>query len=188
MRKRRGFTLTELLTSLGLMAFVLGAICSLFINSLRSFQNTTTDTNLNQSNAQGMRRLTETLRSAMSVTISADGKTLSYTLPKLTNAIDPQTGEKEYIIPLETDGTNRTFTVNTAGELVDSVGNRKLMKKIRTTDPDTASSQYNQAYAPFSSTTIGSQRAITINLITAEDVMGKLRYARYKTTVVLHNK
>lgn len=188
MRKRRGFTLTELLTSLGMMAFVLGAICSLFINSLRSFQNTTTDTNLNQSNAQGMRRLTETLRSAMTVAISTDGKTISYTLPKLTALNDPLTGEKEYIIPLETDGTNRTFTVNTAGELVDSVGNRKLMKKIRATDPDTASSQYNQTYAPFSSTTIGSERAITINLITAESVMGKLRYARYKTTVVLHNK
>lgn len=188
MRKRRGFTLTELLTSLGMMAFTLGAISSLFIFGLRSFQNTTTDTNLNQSNAQGMRRLTETLRSAMSITISNDGKTLSYTLPKLTAANDPQTGEKEFIIPLVSDGTNRTFTVNSSGNLIDSVGNRTLMKRIRATDPDPASSQYNQTYAPFSSTTIGSQRAITINLITAENVMGKLRYARFKTTVVLHNK
>ena len=35
---------------------------------------------------------------------------------------------------------------------------------------------------------LAAQRAVTINLITAENVMGKLRYARYKTTVVLHNK
>ena len=187
MRKNRGFTTVELLTSLGMMAFVLTAICGLFINGLRSFEKTTTDTNLNQRNAQGMRRLSETLRTAMSVTVSTDGKTISYTMPKLTAAVDAQTGEKEYIIPLVTDGTNRTFTVNTAGELIDSVGNRKIMKKIWATDPDPNSSQFNQTYKPFSSTTIGSQRAITINLISAENVLGKLRYARYKTTVVLHN-
>ena len=188
MRKQKGMTLVELMTSLGLMAFTLGAISSLFVFGLRSFQNTTTDTNINQSNAQGMRRLTESLREAMSVTISADGKTVSYTLPKVAAAADPFTAEKEYIIPLESDNTIRTFTVNSSGNLVHSVGNRTLVKNIQFTDPDPASSQFNQTYLPFSSTTIGSQRAITINLITSESVLGKLRYARYKTTVVLHNK
>jgi type II secretory pathway pseudopilin PulG len=186
--KKRGFSITELLVAMGMMAFTLAAISSLFVFGLRSFQATTTDTNINQTNAQGMRRVTEALRSGMSLTISSSGRIITYSVPKMTATADAQTGEKELVIPVQADGAARTFTVTDAGTLVDSVGNRVLVRNIRLTDPDPGSSQFNQTYAPFSMTTVGSERAVTLNLITAENVFGRLRYTRLKTTVVLHNR
>ena len=187
--KKRGFSLAELMVAMGMMAFTLGAVSSLFIFGLRSMQKTSTDTNLNQTNAQGMRRLSETLRQAMSVTITNEGRILTYTLPKMSSTVDAVTGEKELQIPVVGDGVTRSFSINTStGKLTDLATGKVLIRNIRTTDPDPSSSQYNQNYAPFSLTTVGSQRAVTLNIITAENVLGNLRYARYKTTVVLHNR
>lgn len=187
--KKRGFSLAELMVAMGMMAFTLGAVSSLFIYGLRSMQKTSTDTNLNQTNAQGMRRLAETLRVARSVTITNEGRTISYTLPKMSTTIDPLTGEREIQIPVVSDGVTRSFTISTSTKrLTDSVTGKVLVRNIHPTDPYPSSSQYNQTYAPFSLTTVGSQRAVTLNLITAENILGDLRYARYKTTVVLHNR
>jgi hypothetical protein len=62
-----------------------------------------------------------------------------------------------------------------------------LARNVVLTDPDPESSQYNQAYAPFQLTTIGSRRALSINVITQDQVLGKPRYVRLKTTVILRN-
>ena len=125
----------------------------------------------------------------MSVSITNEGKTLTYTLPKMSSAVDAVTGEKEIQIPVVSDGVTRTFNIDVStGKLKDLVTGKTLVRNIRMTDPDPNSSQYNQTYSPFSVTTVGSQRAVTLNLITAENVLGNLRYARYKTTVVLHNR
>lgn len=188
MRTRRGMSLAELMVALGMMALTIFTISSMFIFGLRTMQKTTSDTNLNQTNAQAMRRITETLRSAMSTTISNEGKMVTYTLPKLAAVADPTTGEKEFLIPLQSDGVTRSFYVTTDGRMIDSATNRVLMKNIYLKDPDKSSTQYNQAYAPFSTVTVGSQRGLTINIIAAEDVLGDLRYARLKTTVVTHNQ
>jgi prepilin-type N-terminal cleavage/methylation domain-containing protein len=186
--KKRGMTLVELMVAMGLMSLTFAALSAMFLFGLRSYQKTAADTTLNQTNAQGLRRIAETIRQAMSVTISSDGRILTYTLPRLSAAADPVTGEKEYQIPLVNDGVARSFTVNTSGNVVDTVSGRVLVRNVRLTDPDAASSQYNQTYQPFSLSNIGSQRAVTVNLITSENVLGDLRYARLKTTVVLRNK
>lgn len=187
--KRKGLSLAELLVALSMMAFTLAAIMSLFIYGLRSMKKTNTDAYLNQNNAQGMRRLGETLRSAMSVSISDSGYTLNYVLPKMSPYPDAITGERELQIPVVSDGVSRSFTVSTSTfKLTDNLSGRTLVRNIRLTDPDPGSSQFAKTYAPFSLTTVGSQRAVTLNLITAENVLGNLRYARYKTTVVLHNR
>lgn len=185
MNQRAGFTLFELLTAMVILSFTLFAILNLLIHGLRSFGKTTTDVNISQQNAQGMRRVIETIRAAVNVTISSDGKTLSYTLPLQSGSADPITGEKEYAIPIASDGVTRFFHI-TNGELRDQTG-RVLVRSIATTDPEPTSSQYNQQYAPFQSTTIGSRRAITVNLITQEQVNGMQRWARMKSTVLIRN-
>jgi hypothetical protein len=186
--KRRGFSLAELSVSIGIIALTTFSITSLLLFGLRSMQRTTADVNNNQKGAQGMRRVAETLRSAMSTSISNDGRTITYTLPKVSNSLDAVTGEREFVIPKVSDGVSRMFYVTTSGSLIDSVTGRTLIKNIQLTDPDPNSSQYNQNYAPFSVVTLGSQKGITINLITSESVLGKLRYSRLKTTVLSHNQ
>lgn len=188
MRTKRGMSMAELSVALGIMALTVFTVASMFIFGLRAMQKTTSDTNLNQTNAQAMRRITETLRGAMATTITNEGRMITYTLPKMSPSADSITGEKELIVPLQSDGVTRSFYVTTDGKLVDSVTGKTLIKNIRLKDPDPDSSQYNQNYAPFSTVTVGSQRGITINLITAEDVLGDLRFARLKTTVVTHNR
>lgn len=185
--KKRGMSMAELMVGIGIMALTTFSATSMFLFGLRSMQRTTTDVNLNQTNAQGMRRVVETLRSAMSTSISNDGKTITYSLPKVASANDPDTGEREYVVPRVSDGTTRMFYVTTSGNLVESTSGKTLVKGIRLIDPDPNSSQYGQTVAPFSLVTLGSQKGITINLITSETVQGKLRYARMKTTVLCHN-
>lgn len=184
--KRRGSTLMELVVALTIMSFSLFSIVALLIAGVRSMETSNVDINLGQKNAQGLRRVAETIRAAYSVVITNSGKTLTYTMPLKTGFTDPITGEVEYATPLSSDNVQRTYSI-VNGDLVDSVSGRHLVKGILATDPDSHSSQYNQQYPPFQLTTIGSQRAISINLITGGNVTSGLRYVRLKTTTVIRN-
>ncbi len=183
--KKRGFTLTELMVGMSMMAFVLFGLLSLLVFGLRSYQRTSVDVENTNKTAQSFRRMTETIRAAADVTVSADGMTLTYYLPKV-GSTDAITGEAEYQIPIVSDGVARSFQV-TGGNLVDKSTNRVLVRNIATVDPDPTSSQYNQTYAPFTATTIGSRRAITLNIIALQSVRGEKRFARMKTTVLIRN-
>lgn len=185
MRKRRGLSLIELLIGMSLMLGAMLGFSALFTDGMRSMMRTNADVTVGQQNAQGLRRMSETLRESMSTTISSDGTLLTYTLPRRMTTTDLDTGERELVIPLQSDGTARSFRV-TNGQLVDQTG-KVLVRNIMATDPDPTSTQFNQTYAPFSYTTIGATRAISINLITSQNVRGERRFARMKTTVLLRN-
>jgi len=186
MKKRRGFSLAELMASMVAMVMALGATFALQINASRSMTRVQTDMNVQNKSSLAMRRITDTLRQAMTVTLSTDGKTMTYTLPKLTTATDLVTGEKELVYPLVSDGVTRSFVVS-GTNLVSYPGGRILVRNISAIDPQTGSTQYNKPYNPFQSTTIGSRRAITITLICSEVANGKVRYARMKSTVLIQN-
>ncbi|MBX3120446.1 MAG: prepilin-type N-terminal cleavage/methylation domain-containing protein [Fimbriimonadaceae bacterium] len=183
--RRKGFSLVELLVGMGMMSFVLFGLLSLLVFGLRSYQRTTVDVENTNKTAQTMRRVTETIRAAVDVSVSADGKKLTYYMPKVAG-VDAITGESEYQIPIVSDGTARLFEV-TGGNLIDRSTNRILVKNVASKDPDPTSSQYNQVYDPFTVTTIGSRRAITINIIAQQGVRGEPRYVRMKTTVLIRN-
>lgn len=187
MRRRtlRGITLMELTTGLGIMLFTLLATINLLIFGIRSFGKTTTDVTLSEKNAQGMRRVVESIRAAYSITITNEGATLTYSMPKRSTSLDPITGEYEYVVPMQSDGVTRNFRI-VSGNLVNEAG-RVLVRNVTSRDPDPTSSQYNQVYAPFQSTTIGSRRAITVNFITKDQVNGSQRWARMKSTVLIRN-
>lgn len=188
MRRRRGMTLVEILVALGIVAMVILGSVSLLLSGLTSFSRTSSDAALTGTNAQGLRRVSECLRTAMSVTVSPDGRTVSYQVPALSGSTDPVTGEREYSEPMVSDGTTRSFVVNrTARTLTETATGRVLVRNITDTDPQPGSTQYGQTYAPFSVTTIGSARAVTINLITQERAANQTRYIRLKTTAVIRN-
>jgi hypothetical protein len=184
--KKKGLTLVELMVMMTLMAMVSLGASALFLSGLRSFDRTTVDIDISQKNAQGIRRVVETVREAVTVSISNNGQTLTYTLPARTAAVDPVTGEREYVDPPVSDGVTRSFVIAN-GELRSNPGNRLLVRNILTADPEPGSSQFEQPYSPFQLTTIGSRRAITVNIITGTSGGGTQRYARMKTTVLVRN-
>lgn len=184
--RRRGFTLMELLVGMTILGALTIGTMTVFSESMKGFYRTKTDIDLASQNSLGVKRVAETLRSAYNMTISNSGKTVTYTMPLKNNAVDLVTGEREYFEPLASDGVQRSFTV-TNGKLIDNSSGRTLASNVILTDPDPQSSQYNQTYAPFQLTTIGSRRALSINVITQDQVLGKPRYVRLKTTVILRN-
>lgn len=186
MTKRRGMTLMEMLATLVATAMALGGAFAMMLGGLKSFQRTQAEVSVAQPNAQAMRRVVDTLRSAMSVTTTNSGRTINYILPQRSASVDPVTGEREYVYPMVSDGVARSFTIAN-GRLTSQPEGRVLLRDVTTIDPMPDSSQYNQAYAPFQSTTIGSRRAITVTLIALQQVAGESKYARMKSTVLIQN-
>jgi len=168
-----------------MMLMVIGA-CSLFFGATKQFYSTEADVDITQSNANGIRYVTQKIRQAMNLTISNNGLTVSYTMPAYSNYYDDVTGERELVVPMVSDGVARSFTVS-GSNLYDDKTGQCLVKNIILTDPDPTSSQYNQTYAPFQLTTIGSRRALTINLISQRKRSTINRYSRMKTTVIIRN-
>lgn len=196
-RRERGFTLVELMVSLTIISVILGATVGMFGMGMTSFRRTSTDAELHMKNANGLRRISQSLRGARSATIVSDDRnhvyTLTYYNAKLSSVADPITGERELKFPPTSDGIPRVYTVSIPngkdeGTLVGPSG-KVLVRNILAKDPAPKSSQSNKEYRPFQLTTIGSLRAITLNLITEDPkaVPGGRRYVRMKTTVVLRN-
>ena len=91
MRTRRGMALIELLAGLSLMLLTLGGVVSLTIGGLKSFSRTNTGIDLSEGNARSMRRVTETLRQAMGVTVLENGARIQYQMPTFSATADPIT-------------------------------------------------------------------------------------------------
>ncbi len=188
MRTRRGMTLIELLAGIFTMMLVVLGSLVMMVAGTQSFNVTNVDTDLNDKNAQGLRHVVQTIRSAYTVSVSTDGKTITYVLPKLNASNDALTGEQEYVTPLVGDGVNRTFVVDTtAGTLKDTSSGQTLVKNIIGTDPQVGSSTYGQTYKPFSLSAQGALQAVSINLICQDHVIEKVRFQRMKTTAIARN-
>lgn len=190
--RRRAFTLVELLVGMTILAMVMLGVYAVFSSTMTGFYKTRTDIVLADENALGMRRVAETLRGAYSIEVLNEGGTVKYFLPLMTDDVDPVTGEREIVDPPESDGIERWFVVEN-GVLLSKGGvgegnfERELVENIVSIDPLEGSSQYNKVYPQFQLTTIGSRRALTINLITADTVLDSERFRRMKTTVIIRN-
>jgi Tfp pilus assembly protein PilW len=185
---RRGMTLIELLTGMGLMSLLVLGSLTMLVGSLRSLQRTTNDTTMTDQNARAIRKIAENVRLAVSVTVSNNGKTLVYYLPTMTSTNDATTGEKEVVIPPVSDGVARGYTVDFgAGTVTDSRTGKVLVRNIYGYDTEPTSTQYNQAYQPFQVTSIDTNKALTINLVTRDATSGQARTVRMKSTTILPN-
>ena len=184
--KKGAFTLTETVVGLSLFLAVFMASLAMIMSGLKSFQKNMVDITNQTPEAQAVRRMQERMRNAMSISITNNGQTVNFTLPKLNSTKDPVTGELEYTVPLTSDGVNYSYSI-TGGKLVQQPGGRVLLKNITLIDPDPGSITYNQSYQPFVLSTMSTRRGVTINLITQQLTVPKTRYSRMKTTVALQN-
>ncbi|HSI71625.1 MAG TPA: hypothetical protein VK934_00490 [Fimbriimonas sp.] len=187
-RRQRGFTITELVSATLVITLVIGGTVALLISSTQGMANSVGGDKVLLSNTQGMRYISEALRSAMTVSINDADNTITYELPKLATVNDPATGEKELLDPLVSDGVQRSFRANFGnGRVTDQVSGKILCRNLIRQDPEKNSTQYNKQVAPFQMTTIGSARAVTITLITREQVGTQFKWVRLKTTTLLRN-
>jgi len=185
---KRGFTIVELMIGMVIAGFVVMGSLNLFVFGVKGFSRISVDAKVSNTNAQTIRRIAENLKGATSVTVSDSGKRIDYTLPKYSGFIDPTTGEKELFQPLQSDGVARSYVVSfTNGTLTEGATNKVMLKDVAAKDPDSKSTQYGQAYVPFTVTLVGSIQAVSINLIVLDKSIGEQRYSKFKTTVIGHN-
>lgn len=176
----------EVMIAVVVLGMVLVALFEGFANSLRFSSQVDANSEMNHRLGNSVRLISARLRDAMSISITDGGTRLEYQLPVMSEFVDETTGEREFVEPIRPDGTIRAFWVE-GGQLIDGDTGQAIAGDIVTLDPDPDSSQYRQSYAPFSLTTIGSRRAITINLIGQRRLPGAAPYLRVKTTVLVRN-
>jgi len=186
--RKRGFTIVESIIGVILFTIVSLAGLALMIQGTTEFQMTSSETNLNNENAQGIRYVTQKLRNAMSVSITNGGAQITYVVPKMSDTVNAVTGEKELVYPLTSDGLTHTMTVNyVTGKLTDNFTGQTIVRDVQKLDPEKSSSQYGLVYQPFQLGTIGSKKSVTITLITLDTIGAKTRYVRLKSSVLLRN-
>jgi len=185
---RRGMTLIELVTGMGLMALLVLGSMTLHAGTMRSLQTTTSDVTMTDQTSRALRKVAENIRQAVSVTTGTGGTSITYNLPAISSFVDPVTGEKEVSMPPASDGINRGYTVNfSAGTVSDSQTGQVLVRDVCSYDPDPNSTLYNKAYVPFQLVTIGTYKGVTINIITRDAKGLNPRTVRMKTTTILRN-
>jgi prepilin-type N-terminal cleavage/methylation domain-containing protein len=186
-RLKKGVTLIETLLAVMISSVIMFAALTLWISGSRFFMNTETDVEITRENSSTLRRISERLRGAIDVTISEDGKRITYMLPERLGFHEQTTGENEYALPVRWDGVERGYEV-VGDKLINIRTQKVLVDHIIAYDPDPKSTQFDQEYRPFSATSIGSKRAVTVNLITLRPSPVQPRYVRMKTSALLRNR
>ena len=185
---KKGFTLVEVMASMFVLGMIVLGSFALLTTGLAGFTRANTDAELSSTNARSMRHVVENLRNASSVTVSSSGLRVDYTLPLYTNSADAVTGEKEISVPVQSDGVARAYVVDFAkGTMTDTSTNKVVLTNISSVDLDPNSTLYKKAYSPFQLSSVGSVKALTVNLITTANVVSDKRFVRFKTTVIGHN-
>lgn len=188
--KKRGFSLVEVLTASALLAIMILAAMSLLANTLRSFHRTDRQVDVSDASAITLRRISEQLRSAVSVEILASGREVAFELPLRNSTLDPLTGEYEYATPVRSDGIDRRYYVNSAGELMYREGSntpKRIMTRILAKDTDPESVYYNQDYPVFELLRIGNRNSLRIMIIAEEKTSAGYVRNRMSTESLLRN-
>lgn len=119
MRKRqRGFTLPELMTGAVIGTMVIGGGAMLATNSAQSWTKGRNWIDADESSRQAVQKVTRTLREAMWVQVDANGRGVTYRLPR-------KDAGGNVIVPTQPDMTLRRFEV-VNGALVHIEGARRM--------------------------------------------------------------
>jgi hypothetical protein len=162
--KKRGGTILELMTAVCLSIVVLSTAVGILFTGTASWANGLGTQNSQNDAVMAVRTLSDILAPAMSVSVSADGSTVTYELPQ-TDA------NGNYTYPLAWDDVTRT--ISTAhNEVILSDGNneRVLINSLIYTDPYNSNAAY-KVFTPLAGSTV---RQMTIEIAT--------QYHGYKAT------
>lgn len=156
-RRKRGATLLEVVTGASLSAFTLVGGVACFIAGMMSWLKGVGAMDSISKSQDSVKLMSQQLREAMTVSISTDSYTVTYSLPKKDES-------GSYILPLVTDGVTRQFSVSN-GNLTQTIGSttRTVTKNVLTTDPAT-----NSTYSVFTANNGDITRQVIITLVTSK--------------------
>jgi Tfp pilus assembly protein PilW len=187
-KRTRGLTMAETLVGLSLTSLMFMMSLSFFTSSIGSLRKSDVRVQMSQKLNLALRKISQEVRGAATITISPDSKTLTFQLPKLNVATDPVTGEKEYTNPIQGDGVNRSFYVSGSNLYYNdgATAAKIIARDVSATDPDPQSSYYNQSYPVFTFSSVGSTKGMTIMLI-GKKLVRSNEYVRLSTSIRFRN-
>lgn len=156
-RRRRGATLLEVVTGAGISVVTLVGGVACFMAGMMSWMKGVGAMDSLSKSQDSVRLIASQLREAMSVSISSDGQSVTYSLP-----LKDESGS--YVLPLASDGVTRSFAL-TNGSLTQTIGSttRTLTTNVLTTDPATSST-----YKVFTANNGDVTRQVVITLVTSK--------------------
>ena len=156
--RKRGMTLVETVTAAGLSVLTLVGGVACFMSGMMSWTKGVGAMDSISKSQDSVRLMAQQLREAMTVTVSTDGKTCTYTLPSKDSS-------GSYVLPLTADSTTRSFQLSSDGILTQTVGSttQTLTKNVLATDPST-----NSTYKVFNVNAGSVARQVVITLVTSK--------------------
>lgn len=180
-RKCRAASLTEVLIGVSISSLVVFGGLTALVATAGGWSRGQSRIDAELEAVQAMRLIRDTLREAMVVTVSADGRAIAYRLPRKDLA-------GNYIQPAQWDGVIRRFEVRPDRKLysVNGAVETVIVKGVSVMDPR------NGIGAPYRQFTAGPGsiiRQVTVQIVTERQIQreGRSAYGRNRETVILRN-
>lgn len=181
---RRGATLIEVMTASSMTVVIIGAAVAMMLSGSRSWAQGESYIAAELNGQQAMKRIAQDLREAMSVTVSTDGRSVTYRLPR-------RDGNGSFITPAVLDPTiyNCYVVANERGRydlFIGPVGGaRRISSNVVLTDPEGIN---NPVYRPFTPGLGTVTRQITLMVVTQTASLGERGIThRVRERIVLRN-
>ncbi|MHB8636280.1 MAG: hypothetical protein ACYC96_07390 [Fimbriimonadaceae bacterium] len=179
---RSGQSLVEMVLALSLTVVVFTVGLSTFLVGMGSWCRGQTRIDVESTTAQAVRRIAMTLRTAMSVTVDANGQGLSYRMP----ATD---GTGTFLSPATWDGVNRRIELDGSSIFIkgDNLPTVDVCDNIITTDPLSAGG--TQPYVLFTPGAGTITRSLTVMVVSRQSAYNSPQpvYGRHRETIYLRN-
>lgn len=183
-RIRRGSSLIEVMVASGMTILIIGAAIATMLSGMRSWAQGESFIEAELDGHQAVKRISQEIREAVALSVSPDGRSISYQLPLR----DPQ---GDFIVPAQSDGVNRIIYVsgNTRNRFdlfIGPVANPRLISRnVILTDP---SGVGNPAYRPFIAGPGAVTREVTVLIVTqTASVEGRPITHRVRENIYLRN-
>lgn len=176
----RGATLIETLTAATLTVLVLFTGIMVMVSGMNSWAQGQARINAEMQSQRAVRAIANQLRQAMSVTVDANGKGLTFRLPQ-------KDGSGSYIVPAVWDGVTRRIEVsNGKVNLIENGATTTLCNNVILTDPKSLGG--TAPYTPFTAGAGSIVRQITVMVATRwNGKRDQLVSSRIRETIYLRN-
>jgi type II secretory pathway pseudopilin PulG len=184
-KKQRGYTLIEMVVATGLSVMVLGVCLSILFAGSASWSTGLGNTAATSYAQNAVRTISKRLQEAMSVTVAANGQSLTYQLPQTD-------GQGNYLLPLAWDGVNRQILIQNNNQLVMVDGSQQEVVAYGVIFTDPLSPHGTKPYVPFTPGVGTTTNQVTIEVATqayAHDTYGASTTvaSRERETIYLRN-
>ena len=169
----------EVLTAAVLSVMVLSSVVAALLSGMQSWARGAGKIHAETSSQQSLRTVSNELREAMSVTVDANGRGLSYRIPE-------KDGDGSYIVPAQWDGVSRRIYVNEAGSvfLGPAGGEREIAGGLVLMDPKRSMASYR----PFVPGLGSIVRRLDVMFVIRQYGAGaNYEYSRIRETIYLRN-